>query len=125
MSHRTGTDYPELPKLEFDVNQEQFDAWFEACKSKTREATKDDKNPFYFIDLNDGVMNFATLCEVVSRYPDRVEKAKQHCAEIVDRGIKDLGMAMGAGNIADLLDVDRKEVETIMFKDLFNRSIQR
>jgi hypothetical protein len=116
--------HAQAPCLPLYPTQEQYDAWFGYYKDRTRDATGDPANEFWFVDLNDAVMNFLTLCELVRRHPEFQEKAAQIVDDVVRNAMgKTGGMAMGAMYIARELGADPDEAKKIMFHDLFQHSV--
>lgn len=101
-----------LPDLPFDTDQKTFDAWYGACLAAI------DDTSFFFVDVNDGVMNFMCLHTIAGAHPDKLERIREICPEVVNAAMGELGMAMGADNIAKLLDLDARDVRDTMFAPL-------
>jgi hypothetical protein len=111
------------PRLPLYPTQEQYDAWFSYYKDRTRDVTGDAANEFWFVDLNDAVMNFLTLRELVRRHPEFQKKAEQIVDDVVRNAMGETGgMTMGAVYIARELGADPDEAKKIMFYDVFQRS---
>lgn len=97
----------EVPEIKFRMTEEEYTAWYNAALAAVNDE-------FLFIDVNDGVMNYLCLHRLVYLHPELEEKATEICNEVVRAGMGELGMFLGAANMANLLGLPPKEAEEAM-----------
>jgi hypothetical protein len=97
-------------KIKLPITQEGYDEWYAYHLARV------DNKEFYFVDLNDAVMVYVAATHLANKYPDKREAIVNALPDALDRAMKDLGMFMGAMNLARIVGLDPQEGQDAMVK---------
>lgn len=95
--------------LPFGPSQDEYNAWLNEGLARVSEDAG-----FYAADLNDGIMMVVTAHEIGKKYPNLIPRLKEVTPECINKAMGELGLFMGAANLAKAVGLPAKEVQDMM-----------